>query len=58
VLVPADRYDDWLDPGLQDLEQIAKLIGSMPEPHLQPCEVAKAVGNIRNNGPQLVEPVG
>lgn len=57
VLVPADRWDDWLDPGLQDLEQVAKLIAALPEPHLRPREVAKAVGNVRNNGPQLVEPV-
>jgi len=29
----------------------------MPEPHLEPRLVSKAVGNVRNNGPELIEPV-
>jgi len=29
----------------------------MPEPHLIPRPVGKAVGSVRNNGPQLIEPV-
>jgi len=27
----------------------------MPEPHLEPRPVGLAVGNVKNNGPQLIE---
>jgi putative SOS response-associated peptidase YedK len=57
VLVPPGQVDAWLDPHLQDLDEVAALVAAMPEPHLEPREVAKAVGNVRNNGPQIVEPV-
>lgn len=29
----------------------------MPEPHLVPTPVGKAVGSVRHNGPEHIEPV-
>ncbi|WP_027506945.1 SOS response-associated peptidase [Rhodococcus sp. UNC23MFCrub1.1] len=57
VVVPADMRDAWLDPALTDLGAVADLVQSMPEPHLSPYEVSTAVNSVRNNGPQLLEPV-
>jgi hypothetical protein len=32
------------------------LLAAIPPPHLVPREVGRAVGNVRNNGPSLIEP--
>lgn len=57
LLLRADFVDTWLDPSLTDAETIRQLVASVPEPHLVPREVDPAVGNVRNNGPELVQPV-
>jgi putative SOS response-associated peptidase YedK len=56
VLVTPDQVDAWLDPHLTDLDDVAAILAALPEPHLEPREVGKAVGNVRNDGPHLVEP--
>jgi putative SOS response-associated peptidase YedK len=56
VVVPADLLDDWLDPGVTDKGLIRSLLDAIPDPELVPLEVGKAVGNVRNNGPELIEP--
>jgi putative SOS response-associated peptidase YedK len=33
------------------------LLAALPAPHLEPRPVSSAVGNVKNNGPQLIEPV-
>lgn len=58
VVVPEGLRGDWLDPGLTDKDDIRTLLDSMPEPELVPVRVGAAVGNVRNNGPALIEPVG
>ncbi|QAY70372.1 SOS response-associated peptidase [Xylanimonas protaetiae] len=57
LLLPDDFIDTWLDPSLTDADQVRDLVASVPEPHLVPRVVSPAVGNVRNNGPQLIEPV-
>ena len=57
VLVPPDRVDAWLDPNMQDLAEVVALLADLPEPHLETQQVATAVGNVRNDGPQLIEPL-
>ncbi|GAA3328007.1 hypothetical protein GCM10017711_34000 [Paeniglutamicibacter sulfureus] len=58
VIVPADLQADWLDPGLSDKTEIRSLLDAIPDPEILPREVGKPVGNVRNNGPGLVEPMG
>jgi putative SOS response-associated peptidase YedK len=58
VIVPADRISDWLDPLTTDLDQVRELVASIPPPVLQTYEVSTAVNSPKNNGPELVEPVG
>ena len=48
---------DWLNPAITDLADVRELVTAIPEPHLVPRPVNRAVGNVRNNGPQLIEPI-
>ena len=58
VIVPPDLRGDWLNPTLTAGAEVKQLLDEIPEPHLLPRVVDKAVGNVRNDGPQLIEPVG
>ncbi|KRF07079.1 hypothetical protein ASH00_16170 [Arthrobacter sp. Soil782] len=58
VIVPPDLRGDWLNPALDDKDEVRQLLETIPEPHLLPRVVDKAVGNVRNDGPHLIEPVG
>lgn len=57
VLVPAELREQWLDCSDDDPAVARRLLETIPEPHLEPREVSKAVGNVRNNGPELIEAV-
>ncbi len=43
-------------PTQTDKPQIRRLIDAIPDPTLVPRRVGPAVGNVRNNGPELIEP--
>jgi putative SOS response-associated peptidase YedK len=57
VLLPADLWDDWLDPSITAADEVGAMLVHVPEPHLVPREVSRAVGNVANDGPHLVAPV-
>lgn len=57
LLVPPDLLDAWLDPALTDPAEVRELVAAIPEPHLVPRAVGRAVGNVANNGPELIAPV-
>jgi putative SOS response-associated peptidase YedK len=57
VLVPAQLHQQWLDCRADDAGRAQRLLQEMPEPRLEPREVSTAVGNVRNNGPDLIAPV-
>lgn len=56
VIVPPDLHHDWLDCATGDPATAQELLHEIPEPHLEPRIVSRAVGNVRNNGPELIEP--
>ncbi|MGI8760038.1 MAG: SOS response-associated peptidase [Jatrophihabitantaceae bacterium] len=56
VLVPRDAQERWLDCGDDDPAVARRLLDAMPEPHLEPRLVSAAVGNVANDGPELIEP--
>jgi putative SOS response-associated peptidase YedK len=58
VLVPPDLFQDWLDCTDGEPSTAQALLNAIPEPELVPRVVAADVGNVRNNGPQLIEPAG
>lgn len=56
VIVPQDSWKEWLDPGLTAKDDVRSLIDSIPDPHLVPVVVGPAVGNVGNDGPELINP--
>lgn len=54
LILPPDLWGDWLNGSVDDAMGIASTIGQQPMAY---HEVGKAVGNVRNQGPQLAEPI-
>jgi len=57
VVLPRSAWDQWLDPGDADLDTLGRLLVPAPPSLLALHPVGSAVGNVRNQGPQLIEPV-
>jgi putative SOS response-associated peptidase YedK len=57
VILAAEDWDAWLDPENTDTEELAKLLAPAPEEMLTLWPVDPAVGNVRNNRPELQEPL-
>ena len=57
VLVPRDLRAAWLDCSASDNRVAERLLAACPDPVLVPQQVGPAVGNVRNNGPELIGPV-
>ena len=57
LLVPPGARADWLSTATTELEEVRALVASLPEPRLVPHVVDPAVGDVRQDGPHLVEPV-
>ena len=56
MLVERDRWDEWLDPGADPATVSGLLVPAAPG-RLEAYPVSREVNNVRNNGPQLVEPL-
>lgn len=56
VIVQPDLYADWLDCSTGDPAAARELVDEIPEPRLESRIVSRAVGAVRNNGPELIEP--
>ena len=56
LMVDAERRDAWLDPRSSGPQLLDLLTPAAPG-RLEAYPVSPAVGNVRNNGPQLVEPL-
>ncbi|MEQ6900071.1 SOS response-associated peptidase [Nocardioides sp. YIM 152588] len=56
LLVPRERRDAWLAPGTAKGD-LAELLVPAQQTGLVAHPVSTAVGNVRNNGPELVEPL-
>lgn len=54
LMVERDRWSDWLDPRVGG--ELSLLVPAAPG-SLEAYPVSTAVGNVRNNGPELVEPL-
>lgn len=48
---------DWLNPELTDLAKVRELVTAVRDPTLQPYPVSRKVNSVRNNGPELLQPV-
>jgi putative SOS response-associated peptidase YedK len=56
VVVPPGLRDAWLDCSADRLGVAADLLDQVPPARLEPQVVSPAVGSVRNNGPELIEP--
>jgi len=56
ILGPSD-YEQWLDPGFRDTDELKKLLTPAPEDLLETRPVSRHVNNARNEDAQCVEPV-
>lgn len=58
MFLPSERFEAWIDPGLQDIQKIRSLFEDFkPDANLRFWTVSDAVNSIRNNGPELIEPI-
>ena len=56
LLVERDRWAEWLDPRAEQDDLLGLLVPAAPGA-LEAYPVSTAVSNVRNNGPELVEPL-
>ncbi|MFF0852993.1 SOS response-associated peptidase [Streptomyces sp. NPDC003280] len=52
-----NHYEAWLDPAHQDQEDLRALLDRPAGGRLDALPVSTAVNNVRNNGPQLLDPI-
>ena len=57
VLLPRETWDDWLDPQLDDQEYLQSLLEPAPDDVLEMVPITTRVNNVRNQGPELLEPM-
>ena len=56
VILPPDAWATWLDRDNDDLESLQALLVPAPDDAIETRTVGTEVGNVRNNGPELIEP--
>jgi putative SOS response-associated peptidase YedK len=57
MMLPGDRVDAWLDPGLTDKNQVRQLLTGIEVPPLEARAVSPAVNRVGTNRPELLEPI-
>ena len=58
VIVPPDAYAEWLDPRNEAVDRLARLFAPCPRSDLGARPVSTRVNSARNQGPELIEPLG
>ena len=56
VMLPPSAWAAWLDPTNDDLETLGKLLVPAPSELITIQPVSTAVNNVRNDGPELIDP--
>ena len=57
VLVPRDRWDEWLDPGNDDIDALSNIFTATNDGVLKMHAVSTEVNNVRNNAADLLNPM-
>src|SRR4029453_12307735 len=57
VILPPGAHAEGLDPGNEDLDRLDRLFVPDSAGAMTARPVGRAVGNARNDGPQLIEPL-
>ncbi len=56
VILPEDVWSTWLDRDNEDIDSLARLLVPVADDAITVTPVSTEVNNVRNNGPQLIEP--
>ncbi len=54
---PRRDVDQWLDPNVSNVDKLKPVLTQFSSEEMQAWPVGKAVGNVRNQGPELAEPI-
>jgi putative SOS response-associated peptidase YedK len=57
MAITADNWDAWLDPRNTDVDHIRELMAPPLDDSLEIYAVSKLVNSVKNNGPELLEPL-
>jgi putative SOS response-associated peptidase YedK len=57
VMLPPSAWETWLDPDNDDVDTLGKLLVPAPPELVAIHPVSTAVNNVRQKGPELIEPV-
>jgi putative SOS response-associated peptidase YedK len=57
LMLPRQRYEQWLDPRVNDKDDLLALLEPAAPGRLEAFPVATLVSDVKNNGPELVEPL-
>ena len=57
LMLGREQYDEWLDPRRNSKEELLALLEPAAPGRLEAFPVSTKVSNVRNNGPELVEPI-
>jgi putative SOS response-associated peptidase YedK len=57
MIIDRERWGDWLDPALSDVADVRALLVPAAVTGLHTYPVSVQVNSVRNNGPQLIEPL-
>jgi len=57
LMLTPDRYDAWLDPRQNDKDDLLALLEPAAPGRLEAYPVSTMVSNVKNNGPELVDPL-
>ncbi|HUY65937.1 MAG TPA: SOS response-associated peptidase [Acidimicrobiales bacterium] len=58
VVLEPEAWEHWLDPAVTDRDELKSLLGAGVEGTLVRRPVNRAVGNVRNDGPEMLVPEG
>jgi putative SOS response-associated peptidase YedK len=58
MIIDPGSWTDWLDPANSDVADVRALLSPAAASGLTTFPVSTAVNSVRNNGPQLIEPIG
>jgi putative SOS response-associated peptidase YedK len=56
VVLPPDEWEQWLDPAFNDVGALQSLLVPAPSELFELVPVNTAVNDVRNDGPQLLDP--
>jgi putative SOS response-associated peptidase YedK len=56
VMLPPSAWAEWLDPKNDDIETLGKLLVPAPASLIALHPVSRAVNNVKENGPDLIDP--